>query len=56
MSDVATTMKIVQLESEISAQHRRVSALINLIEQIEVALEEDDAEEALRLIKEQRGD
>lgn len=52
----AETMKIVQLEGQLNAKHRQVSSLINLIEQISIALDEDDVDEARRLIAEARGE
>lgn len=46
------TMRIVKLEAKVKVAHQQYSMALNLIEQVKVALEEDDPEEALRLIEE----
>jgi hypothetical protein len=55
MSDIADTMRIVKLEDELRAARTVVSRAINTLEQVKIAIEEDDTEEALRLIKEATG-
>lgn len=51
MADIAATMKIQGLEADLRTRATQVSMLNNLLEQIVVALEEDDYDEALRLAK-----
>lgn len=51
MSIVGLNLKIVQLENELRARHTQVSALYNLLEQVQITLEEDDPDAALELLK-----
>ncbi len=57
MTEIAQTLKIVQLEGDLRAKSLQISGLINLVEQVRIALEEDDEpDEAFRLVKEALGD
>lgn len=52
MDSIEAQMKIVELESQLTAARRLVSRSINVLEQVKIALEEDNTEEALRIITE----
>lgn len=52
MDDIGLQLKVVRLEGDVSALRTRISMLINLVEQVRIALEEDDSDEALRIINE----
>ena len=57
MSDnLALQLEVTQLRSQVSSMRTLVSRTINVLEQIQLALEEDDYEEALRIVKEARGE
>ena len=49
-------MQIVQLRSEISHLRTVVSRSINILEQVKIALEDDDHDEALKLVSEALGE
>ena len=51
MSAVASTLKIIQLEGELRTRQIQASLYINLLDQIVIALEEEDYDEALSLAK-----
>lgn len=52
MNDIEAQMKIQQLEGQLAAARTVVSRSINVLEQVKIALEDDDMEEAMRIIKE----
>lgn len=48
-------MEVAQLKGQLSSMRTIVSRAINVLEQVKIAIEEDDTEEALRLIDEATG-
>lgn len=48
--DIGSTMRIVELESQLTSARTMFSHAINVLEQVKIAIEEDDTDEALRLI------
>jgi hypothetical protein len=52
MDEIGAHMKIVELEGQLTAARNVVSRSINVLEQVKIALEEDDTEEALHIIRE----
>lgn len=50
--DIGEQMEFQQLRDENSRMRTVVSRSINILEQVKIALEEDDTEEALRIVQE----
>ena len=50
--NIETQMELQRLNSELSAARTLVSRAINALEEVKIALEEDDVDEALRIINE----
>lgn len=48
-------MEVTRLKGELSSMRNTVSRAINVLEQVKIAIEEDDTEEAIRLIDEATG-
>lgn len=52
---IADQMEITHLESQLASARTTVSRAINFLEQVKIALQEDDIDEAMRLINEATG-
>ena len=50
MSRGSEGLKVVKLQSELDASHTHISMLGNLIEQVRIALDEDDIDRARTLL------